>query len=86
MNPDRLKWKGLYPGVATQTNNYRGLVQKIHEGLDYVHIIVYKIYIMFQIIRLYFKLFRFKSFKREAGEKPPRGVGKRVRVRAHKPI
>jgi hypothetical protein len=27
------------PGVATQTNSYRGLVQKIHRGIDYAHII-----------------------------------------------
>ena len=26
-----------------------------------------------------------KSFSREAGEKPPREVGKRVRVKAYKP-
>ena len=29
------------PGVATQTNNYRGLVQNFHKGIDYVHIIVH---------------------------------------------
>ena len=29
------------PGVATQTNNYRGLVQKFHKGIDYVHVIVH---------------------------------------------
>ena len=29
------------PGVATQTNNYRGLVQNFHKGIDYVHVIVH---------------------------------------------
>lgn len=30
--------------MATQTNNYKGLVQKFHKGIDYIHIIVYKIH------------------------------------------
>ena len=33
--------KGVGPGVATQTNNYKGLVQEFHKGIDYVHIIVH---------------------------------------------
>jgi hypothetical protein len=31
------------PGVATQANDYRGLVQEFHKGIDYVHIIVHVI-------------------------------------------
>ena len=31
------------PGVATQTNNYKGLVQKFHKRIDYVHIVVHVI-------------------------------------------
>ena len=29
------------PGVVTQTNNYRGLVQILHKGIDYVHMIIH---------------------------------------------
>jgi hypothetical protein len=54
--------------VATRTNNYRRLVEKIS-----------------QRHRLCFKLSGLKRFKREAGEKPPRGVRKRVRVTTYKP-
>jgi hypothetical protein len=36
---DALSCEG--PGAATQTNNYMGLVQKFHKGIDYVHIIVH---------------------------------------------
>ena len=38
------------PRVATQTNNYRGLVQEIHTCIDYVHITIHIILIMFQCI------------------------------------
>ena len=33
--------KELDPRAATRTNDYRGLVQKFHKDIDYVHIIVH---------------------------------------------
>jgi hypothetical protein len=62
------------PGAATQTNNYKGLVQKFHKGNDYVHISIHVIYILFQIIYNFEE--GLKSFRREVGEKPLREVGK----------
>jgi hypothetical protein len=33
----------FWHGVATQTNNFGGLIQKFHKGIDNVHIIVHVI-------------------------------------------
>jgi hypothetical protein len=57
------------PGVATQTNKYRGLVQKIHKGIDYV-----SSYLDSRVL---------KEKQREATERSR--DRKRFRVRAYKP-
>ena len=41
-------WRKIFP--ATQTHNYKGLIQKFHKDIDYVQIIQHIILIMFQII------------------------------------
>ena len=46
------------PRVVTQTNNYMGLVKKFDKGIDYVHIIIHIIWIMFQI------MYNFQLLKR----------------------
>ena len=70
---------GWQSRAATQTG---GLVQKFHKGIYYVHIFLHVI-----SNNLQFSSMKegFKSFIREAGEKPPREVGKRVRVRTYMP-
>ena len=65
-----------WPGVATQTNNLQGVVQKTHRGTYYVS----------NNLQPLANEEGLKSFKREAGEKPPREVGKRISVRAYKPM
>ena len=73
------------PWVATQTNNYKGLVQKCHKGIDYGHTIVHNLDYVSNILDCVSKYLDTRVLQREAGEKPPRGVGKRVRIRAYKP-
>ena len=52
--------------VATQTNNYKGLVQFFYKSIDYAHIIVHISLIMFQI--LWIQEFQKRS-RREATER-----------------
>ena len=64
------------PGWQLKQIIYRGLVQKTHRGTYYVS----------NNLQLSANEEGLKSFKREAGEKPPREVGKRISVRAYKPM
>ena len=75
------------PRVATQTYNYRGLVQKIHIGMGLcTHNRTHNLDYVSNNLQLSTTEVGLKSFKMKAGEKPPREVGKRVSVRAYKPI
>jgi hypothetical protein len=58
-----------------------------HKGINYVYIIIHLVYIIYvsndpQLSTIEEGL---KNFSKETGEKPLRGVGKRVRVRAYIP-
>ena len=80
--------------MATQTNIYKGILKKISQrhrlcthnrvhNLDYVsNDLDYVVDVNLQLLIIEEGL---KDFRREAGENPPREVGKRVRVRAYKP-
>ena len=80
--------------MATQTNNYKGPIQKNHIGIglcthnrthdvDYVSNDMDCVLINLQLSTIEEGL---KSFTVKAGEKPPQEVGKRVSVRAYKTI
>ena len=60
------------PMVATQTNNYMGLVQDIHKGIDYVHIIIHTIQIMFQIF--WSQKFQKRTHQDKLGRKLELGI------------
>jgi hypothetical protein len=76
----------LEPGAATQTNNDKGAhpnISQRHRLCTHNH--TYNPDYVSSNLQLSSIEEGLKTFRREAGEKPPREVGKRVKVRAYKP-
>ena len=77
---------GIKPGVATQTNNLQGTHPKISQRHRLcTHERTYNLDYILNNLQLSTIEEGLKSFRREAGEKPPREVRKRVRIGAYKP-
>jgi hypothetical protein len=76
----------LEPGAATQTNNYKGARPNISQRHRLcTHNRTYNPDYVSSNLQLSSIEEGLKTLRREAGEKPPREVGKRVKVRAYKP-